>query len=106
MDEKKQIELTPEEEKEFRDGSSLYEMDQTNAGWQIVKDILKDLAFHSWVDPRTCENEKEFVWRETNGFHAANNAKELLETIEKLISRSQYLGKKKSGEVPERTMRI
>ena len=50
--------------------------------------------------------EKEWKWRELNAFHAANNAKELLETIDRLISRAEFLGKIKSGEEKERSFKI
>lgn len=105
-EEKKGRALTAEEEKEFREGGALYEMDQNSQGWQIIKKMLETLAFHSWVDPRECENEKDFVWREVNAFHAANNAKELLETIQKSISKTDYLAKLKSGEIKTRSMKI
>lgn len=102
-------ELNAEEEKEFRKGSALREMVETSAGWQIVKEILDSLAIHSWVDPRTIDSpeaEKEWKWRELNAFHAANNAKELLETINNLISRAEYLGKIHSGEEKERSFKL
>ena len=105
-EEKKGRDLTAEEERDFREGSALYEMDQNSQGWQVVKKILDTLAFHSWVDPRECESEKDFIWRELNAFHAANNAKELLETIQKSISKADYLAKLKSGEIKVRSMKI
>ena len=101
--------LNVEEEKEFREGSALKEMVELSAGWQIVKKMLDNLAFHSWVDPRTVDSpdaEKEWKWRELNAFHAANNAKELLDTIDRLISRAEHLGNIKSGEVKDRGMKI
>lgn len=98
-------ELTPEEDKELRDGQAVEEMSVSSAGWKVLEEILKGLAFHSWVDPREC-NQEDFQWREINAFHAANNAKELLETIQTMTSRAQYLSKVKSGEVPNRTMRV
>ena len=105
MEEKKQQELTPEEEKELRDGGSLYEMTQT-AGWQKVRQMLEDRAYHSWVDPRNTTSEKEWVWQELNLFHSADAAKQLLEDIEKAISRADYLAKVKSGEIERKTMRF
>ena len=111
MEEKRGQDLTAEEEKEFRDGSALREMVELNAGWQIVKGMLETLAFHSWVDPRTIDkpsgsSREEWEWQELNAFHAANNAKELLNEIENLISRAEYLGKKKSGEEKTRNFKI
>ncbi len=97
--------LNEQEEKELRDGQSLYEMTKT-AGFQIVKQKLEDVAFHSWVDPREAPNEKEYLWRELNGFHAANNAREFLEWIQEQISRSDYLDKKKKGELQINPMRV
>lgn len=97
--------LTIEEEKEFRDGSSLYEMTQTS-GWQVLKRMLEDRAYHSWTDPRETNNEKEWLWRELNLYHNADVARQLLEDINKAVSRSDYLGKVKSGEIPTRSMRI
>jgi hypothetical protein len=98
-------ELTLEEEKELRDGSALLEMEQSNPGWQIVKEILESVGFHSWVDPRGMKKE-DWEFAELNAFHAANNAKELLENIQKMISRSDYLSKIKSGEIDTRKFKI
>lgn len=97
--------LVPEEEKELRDGQSLYEMVKTSTGWQIVKQMLDDVAFHSWVDPRGM-SKKDWEFAEINAFHAANNAKEIIENINKLISRSEYLQKVKMGEIDRKKMRI
>ena len=104
--EKKGKELNAEEEKEFRDGSALYEMVQTSGGWQVVNKILEGAAYHTWVNPLDCASEKEFVWKELVAYSAAKNAQELLETIASMISRSQHLGKVKSGEVQKPTMRF
>lgn len=102
-------ELSIEEEKEMREGMALNEMVR-GAGWQVVKGMLEDMAFHTWIDPRSIEgaadSQKEWMWRELNAFHAANNAKEIIESISKLISRSEYLQKVKLGEINRQKMRI
>lgn len=106
MDEvKKILQLNDVEEKELREGQAIYEMTQS-AGWKVIEEKLQDMAFHSWVDPREVENEKDYLWRELNGFHAANNARELLEWVQKCISSAEYLDKKKKGEITIRTMGI
>ena len=102
---KKILQLNDVEEKELRDGQAVYEMTQS-AGWQVIKQRLEDVAYHSWVDPREVDNEKDYLWRELNGFHAANNARELLEYVQKLISAADYLDKKKKGEIKTRPMEI
>src|SRR6266849_3400923 len=94
--------LSPEEEKEMREGMSLYEMTQS-AGWKIVEQWLTDRAYHTWVDPRQLEGAdamREWQFRELNAFHASNNAVELLEAIARVVSRSEALQKIKSGETP------
>ena len=101
-----QIELNEEEDKELRQGQKLYEMDKENPGWQIVKEWLNSLAYHSWVDPRDVASKEEWQWRELNAFHAANNAKELLELVQKAISQGEYLQKVKSGELKRKRMVI
>lgn len=98
-EEKKGRELAPEEEKDYREGMALYEMDQTNPGWAVIKKILEEFAFHTWVDPRATESRAEWEWKELNAFHAANNARELIDLIQTKISRADYLGKVKSGEI-------
>lgn len=98
--------LNEAEEKEMNDGQALYEMDKSNPGWQIVKEHLNSLAFHSWVDPRECADKQEWEWRELNGFHAANVAREILEMIAKAASRADYLDKKKNGEIKVERMKI
>lgn len=109
-DKKTPQQLNEQEEKELRDGQSLYEMVKSSSGWQIVKTMLEDMAFHTWIDPREIEgaadSQKEWMWRELNAFHAANNAKEILDTINKLISRSEYLEKVKNGEIVRQRMKI
>ncbi len=97
--------LVPEEEKELRAGQDIYEMSQS-AGWKHIRTWLEDLSFHSWVDPREVESRKIWEWRELNAFHASNNAKELLERVQKAISQSEYLEKVKSGEFKRRPMKI
>ncbi len=103
-------ELTPEEQKELSDSQSLYEMTKSK-GWEVITEWLEDLAFHSWVDPRevstsTGMSKAEWEWRELNAFHAANNAKELLERVSKTISRGDYLEKVKAGEIKRGAMKI
>ena len=93
----KQI-LTPEEERELLEGQQLYEMTKT-AGCEVTQRRFADLAFHSWVDPRETKDKEEWEWREINAFHASNNAREFLEWIQEKISRSEYLSKKKAGEI-------
>ena len=110
-EEKKGKTLTPDEERELNDGDALYEMTQNNPGWKIVANLLQEMAFHTWIDPRSIDkpgglSKEEWEWRELNAFHAANNAKELLESIQKMISRAEYLGKIRSGEITNRSMRI
>jgi len=94
--------LSEEEEKELRQGQDLYEMSKS-AGWSVIQEWMQDLAFHSGVDHREIENhpdsEKEYLWRELNAFYAANNARELLERVQKAISQSEYLSKVKGGEI-------
>lgn len=97
--------LTKQEEQELREGQEIYEMTQT-AGWGHIVRILEDLAYHSWVDPRETENKEQWEWQELNAFHAANNARELLEKVQKAISQSEYYEKLKSGEIQRKPMRI
>lgn len=97
--------LNPQEEEELRMGQDLYEMVKT-PGFQHLKKMFEDQAYHSWVDPRETNNEKEFLWRELNAFHAANNAREVLEWIAKAISTSEYLEKKKNGQIKNQSMKI
>lgn len=99
-------ELTKEEEKEYYEGNALYEMSQNNPGWQIVKKWLEDKAFHTWISPMEAESKEQWLWREENAFHAANNAAMLLEDINKSIQKSDYLGKVKSGEITTKHFKI
>ena len=102
---KNKVKLNDIEEKELREGQNLYETTRT-PGFQVIQGWLEDMAYHSWVDPRETDNKEEWEWREINAFHAANNARELLEKIQKAISQSEYLAKKKSGEIMLKNMRI
>ncbi len=102
------LNLNPQEEDELREGQALYELTKTS-GFELLRRRLEDMAFHSWVDPREIEGpeaEKEWKWRELNAFHAANNARELLEWIQTAISRGEYLEKKKLGEIKVERMQI
>ena len=105
-DEKIEVQLNAGESEDLRTGQSLYEMDKSNPGWQIIKRWLEDMAYHSWVDPRECNNKEEWDWRELNSFHASNNAKEILERIANAVSRGDYLEKVKSGEIQKKTMAV
>lgn len=105
---KKIIQLNDIEEQELHEGQQLYEMTQT-PGFKVLERWLQDMAYHSWVDPREIEGpdaEKQFMWRELNAFHAASNARELIERIQKAVSQSEYLQKKKNGELPIGGMKI
>jgi hypothetical protein len=97
--------LSPEELQERSIGQDLFEMTKTN-GFNRLRDKLNELAFHSWVDPRETTNKAEWEWRELNGFHAANNAKEIMEWIQQSINRAEYLEKKRRGEVGARPLTI
>ncbi len=97
--------LTEIEENEMREGMSLYEMEKGSTGWAAVKRMLEARAYHSWVDPMGM-SEKDWLFAELNAYHAANNAKELLESIAKAISRADYLQKVKLGEIDRRKMKI
>lgn len=103
--ENKQVLLNDEEIKERADGQFLFEMTQT-PGYAVLKSQLETLAFHSWVDPREAPNKQEWEWRELNAFHAANNAKELVEWIQGKIAKAEYLEKKKRGELATRSLSI
>ena len=105
MEEKKEVQLNEMERDEMHEGQSLYELTRT-PGFEVLQKKLEDLAFHSWVDPREAPNKQEWEWRELNGFHAANVAKELLEWFQKSISRAEYLDKKKRGEIKVNPMKI
>lgn len=105
-EEKKGRALSKEELEEWRTGNALHEMEQTSEGWKVIKKMLEDAAFHSWIDPRECKDEKEFMWRELSAFHASNNAKELLTEVERLINRADYLGKIQSGEISVKKFKI
>lgn len=98
--------LNPGEEDELSKGQALYEMDKNNLGWQIVKEWLNSLAFHSWVDPRVVQDKAAWEWQELNAYHAANVAKEILENISSAVSRSEYLDKVKSGEIERKRMTL
>lgn len=39
--------LTPEQEKQMADGFAIEEMSHS-AGWQVVKEVLEGMAYHSW----------------------------------------------------------
>ena len=100
--------LSPEEEEELRAGQDFYEMMQTS-GWKRLRAYFEGLSFHSWVDPREIDGpdaKKEWEWRELNGFHAANTARETLEMLQQTISKMEYLEKKKSGEIRSERMRV
>ena len=99
-------ELTDIERKEMRDGFALEEMVKTSPGWQIIRKMFEDRAYHMWSDPRESASEKEWMFKELNSFWAATNAKELLMEIDRLISQAQYLDKVSKGEVDQRPMKI
>jgi hypothetical protein len=104
-DVKKEISLNDFEEQEYRDGIALAELKNTQ-GFKVLQRWLEDRAYHTWADPRETNSSEEWQWRELNAFHAANNAKELLVNIDQAISRADYLGKIKSGEIPKGGMKI
>lgn len=101
-------ELTQQEEEELREGQDFFEMMQT-PGFKRLQKLYEDMAYHTWIDPREIESadaKKEWDWRELNAFHAANNAREILEKLQQAISRAEYLEKRKSGEIKIERMKI
>lgn len=105
MEPNKTVELHEEEKKELNEGQTLYELTK-HPGFAVIQNYFTQLAFHSWIDPRETTTEKEYLWRELNGFHAANNAREFLEWIKERINRSDYLEKKKLGQLQVKSMKI
>ncbi len=105
MEPNKTVELHEEEKQELNEGQQLYEITKT-PGFEVIKKYFEDLAFHTWLDPRETTNEKEYLWRELNGFHAANNAREFLEWLKEKINRADYLDKKRLGELKVTPMKI
>ena len=106
----KKITLNPVEEQELTEGQQLYEMTKT-PGFEVLKRWLEDMAFHSWIDPREIDtpsglSKAEWEWRELNAFHAANNARELMERIQKSISTADYLDKKRNGQIQIKDFKI
>jgi len=97
--------LTPEERKDLREGQSLLEMTKTS-GWEVIKRMLENRAYHSWVDPRETESKEEWMWRELNLYHSSQVAMQLLEDIQKSIDKAEYIGKIASGEIDQRHMKI
>ena len=97
--------LTPEERKELREGQALLEMTGTS-GWEIIKRMLENRAYHSWVDPRETNSEKEWMWRELNLYHSSQVAIQLLEDIQKSIDKAEYISKIATGEIDQRHMKI
>src|SRR3990172_5362889 len=69
--------LNEQEERELAEGQALYEMEKNNPGWQMIKRWLTDADYHSWVDPRTTKNKKEWMWQERNAFHSFNKEKNM-----------------------------
>lgn len=105
MEPNKIIELKEEEKKELNEGQTLYELTK-HPGFQVIRDYFEQLAFHSWIDPRETPSKEEYLWRELNGFHAANNAREFLEWLKERINRADYLDKKRTGELQVKPMKI
>ena len=100
--------LTPEESKLVQEGKELQAILET-PGFQIIESWLKDMAFHSWVDPRTIEgpdSKKQWEWQELNAFYAANQSKELLERISSAINQAEYLIKKEKDEVGAKPFKL
>ena len=102
---KKGRDLTPEEDIEFREGSALYELTRM-PGWEVLRRWFEDRACHSWADPRETNVKEEWVWRELNAFHSADVAKQFLLDVEKAVSRAEYLGKVRSGEIKTKKFNI
>jgi hypothetical protein len=105
-EENKPRDLSDEERIEMREGMALYEMVSSSPGWKIIKDILEARAFHLWADPRETKSKEEWEWQNLNAFHASNNAKELLQTIQEKIDKAMYLQKVATGEIKTKTMKI
>jgi hypothetical protein len=97
---KKGRDLNEEEKKEMRNGQDISVLTQM-PGWKIIEDWLKMRAFHSWVDPRETSSKEEWDWRELNAFHSADVSKQIIDEIQRMISRADYLGKVVSGEIED-----
>lgn len=96
--------LTAQEEIEYRDGLALQEMVET-AGFQVLSRWLES-RLKTHADPRDCASEEEWKFRELNAFWSGKMAEEMMENILQAISRSDYLGKVKSGELQRHRMEI
>lgn len=98
------LRLNEQEEAELAEGRALDEMTKT-AGFQIVRQWLEDRT-RTHADPRECQSETEWKFKELNAFWSGMIAQELLNSIFQKISRSEYLDKVKKGEIERGKMRI
>jgi len=67
----------------------------------VLRPHLEVFLNHSWVNPRECKSEKEFMWQELQRADYAQLVKELFEWMELMIQSAEFLRKKEKGEIEE-----
>jgi len=97
--------LTREQRETMQKGFALEEMVFTE-GWKVVMQFLEDRMYHTWIDPRECETDDDFLRREYNLFYAREAAKELITDINELIAQAHELEDIRKGNGPESPMKI
>lgn len=96
--------LNEQEEQEWHEGLALDEMTKT-VGFSILQKWL-EARVRTHADPRECQSETEWKFKELNAFWSGMIAQELLDNINQSINRAVYLDKIKKGEVQRGKMRI
>mgnify|MGYP001584855241 CR=1 FL=1 len=97
-------ELSLEEEREYREGRDLEDLTKM-PGWNVLYKLWDRVASNAGVDPRGMK-EDEWKLASLAAWAAANNAKEFLQEVQRMIDRSETLDKIRTGEIRTRSLKI
>ena len=96
------VKLSPEEDSQCKEGELLSEV-VNHKGWvEVLRPFLEKFLHHSWVNPRECKDEKDFMWQELQRADYAQFTKELLDWMDNSISTAEQLRKKEKGEIVDK----
>ena len=93
--------LSEEEAHRCQEGELLKEVARQKGWVEVLQPHLDSFLHHSWVNPRSCKDLKQFGWQELQRADYAQFVKELFDWMEQIIQSAVSLRKKEKGELEE-----
>src|SRR3954471_9630934 len=97
----KQVKLTPEELARQQEGRRLKELCQQEGWVKVLFPLLEAQIRNSVVDPRSCKDEAEYVFKQKTAWAYGQAYSDLLTQIDSKVTDSEYLTDKEQGKIKD-----